>query len=68
MKMLVNIDVDDLEKAVDFYRDALDLEVERRLFNGSMVEMAGASSKIHLLAKASASLASSQAEIIRRYQ
>ena len=61
MEMLVNIDVDDLEKAVAFYRDALGLQAERRLFDGSVVEMAGASSKIHLLAKAPYSAASSQA-------
>ena len=66
MEMLLNIDVDDLEKAVAFYRDALGLQAGRRLFDGSVVEMAGASSKIHLLAKAPGSSASSQA-IYRSY-
>ena len=68
MEMLVNIDVDDLEKAVAFYRDALGLQAERRLFDGSVVEMAGASSKIHLIAKDSGSPASSQANIFRSYR
>ncbi len=68
MEMLVNIDVDDLEKAVTFYRDALDLRMERRLFEGSVVEMTGASSKIHLLAKTPGSAASSHAEIFRSYR
>ena len=67
MEMLVNIDVDDLEKAVAFYRDALGLQAGRRLFDGSVVEMTGASSKIHLLAKAPGSAASSQAAIYRSY-
>ena len=68
MEVLINIDVDDLERAVAFYRDALGLKLGRRLFDDSVVEMTGASSKIHLLAKAPASAASSQAEIYRAYQ
>jgi predicted enzyme related to lactoylglutathione lyase len=68
MEMLVNIDVDDLEKAVAFYRDALGLQAERRLFDGSVVEMTGASSKIHLLAKPPGSAASSQVKTIRSYR
>jgi predicted enzyme related to lactoylglutathione lyase len=68
MEMLVNIDVDDLEKAVAFYRNALGLQAERRLFDGSVVEMAGASSKIHLLTKAPRSAASPRANIFRSYE
>jgi predicted enzyme related to lactoylglutathione lyase len=69
MEMLINIDVDDLEKAVAFYRDALGLRLERRLFDGSVAEMGGASSKIHLLAKPQDSAASSsQANIFRSYR
>lgn len=68
MEMLVNIDVDDLKKAVAFYRDALGLQTERWLFDGSVVEMTGASSKIHLLAKAPGSAALSQAVIYRSYR
>lgn len=68
MEMLVNVDVDDLEKAVAFYRDALGFHADRRLFDGSVVEMSGASSKIHLLAKAPGSAASSQAELYRSYR
>jgi predicted enzyme related to lactoylglutathione lyase len=68
MEILINVDVDDLEKAVAFYRDALGLQAGRRLFDGSVVEMSGASSKIHLLAKAPGSAASSQAAICRSYE
>lgn len=66
MEMLVNIDVDELAKAVVFYRDALGLHEERRLFGGSVVEMTGgASSKIHLLGKAPGSAALSNAQVYR---
>jgi uncharacterized glyoxalase superfamily protein PhnB len=68
MEMLVNVDVDDLEKAVAFYCDALGFHADRRLFDGSVVEMSGASSKIHLLAKAPGSAASSQAAVYRSYR
>ena len=68
MEMIINIDVDDLNKAVAFYRDALNLRPERRLFGGSVVEMTGASSKIHLFAKDPHSAASSQAQSLRSYQ
>lgn len=68
MEMLVNIDVDDLAKAVVFYRDALALHEERRLFGGSVVEMTGASSKIHLLRTAPGSAALSNVEVYRTYR
>jgi catechol 2,3-dioxygenase-like lactoylglutathione lyase family enzyme len=48
--LLVNIDVGDLPKAIDFYRKAVGLRVGRRL--GSLgVEMLGTTSAIYLLAK-----------------
>lgn len=68
MEILVNIDVDDVEKAIAFYRDALDLGVGRRLFNGSVIEMTGESSKLYLLVKPSGSSASARAEIYRTYR
>ena len=51
MQLLVNIDVDDLEKAIDFYSAGLGLRLGRRLFDGSVAEMSGASSTIQLLLK-----------------
>lgn len=48
--LLVNIDVDDLERALAFYTRALDLKPARRL-GASIVELIGASSPIYLLAK-----------------
>jgi predicted enzyme related to lactoylglutathione lyase len=68
METIVNIDVGDLGKAVAFYRDAFHLQTERRLFDGSVVEMSGASSKIHLLAKDPGSSASLHAAIFRDYR
>jgi predicted enzyme related to lactoylglutathione lyase len=49
--VLINIDVDDLERAVAFYRDAFELTVARRLGAGA-VELVGASSRIYLLQNA----------------
>jgi catechol 2,3-dioxygenase-like lactoylglutathione lyase family enzyme len=50
MNLLVNIDVDDLEKATRFYCDGLGLNVGRR-FDG-WIELIGASAPIYLLPKA----------------
>jgi predicted enzyme related to lactoylglutathione lyase len=67
MQRLVNIDVDDIERAIEFYRAAFDLRLGRRLFDGSVAEMLGASSMIYLLAKPAGSPASSQLSSIRDY-
>jgi predicted enzyme related to lactoylglutathione lyase len=50
LALLVNIDVDDLEKAVDFYNRAFRLRIGRR-FGPDGVELLGASSAIYLLVK-----------------
>ena len=49
MKLLVNIDVDDLEQGARFYCDGLGLRVGRR-FDG-WVELVGADAPIYLLPK-----------------
>lgn len=54
-QLLVNIDVDDLDRAVDFYTRAFGWQVGRRL-GDQVVEMLGASSPIYLLLKASGSV------------
>ena len=54
--ILVNVDVDDLERAIGFYTTALGLRLGRRLFDGSVAEMLGASSKIYLMAKTAGSV------------
>ena len=68
MKLLVNIDVDDLEKAISFYRSAFDLRLGRRLFDGTVAEMTGASSNVYLLSKPSGSSASPQVSLPRDYR
>ncbi len=65
--MLVNIDVDDLDVAVGFYRAALGLRLGRRLFGGSVAEMLGASSKIYLVAKPPGSAAFPKASLSPNY-
>lgn len=51
MNLLINIDVDDLEKAIDFYSSAFGLEIGRR-FGDFGVEMVGGQAPIYLLVKA----------------
>jgi len=53
-ELLANIDVDDLEKAIEFYGSALGLRLGRRL-GDNIAEMLGASSAIYLLAKSAGS-------------
>lgn len=51
MNLLINLDVDDLEKAIDFYSSVFELKVGRR-FGNFGVEMLGSSAPIYLLVKA----------------
>jgi predicted enzyme related to lactoylglutathione lyase len=68
VELLVNIDVKDLDRAIAFYTTALGLRVERRLFDGSVAEMTGASSKIYLMAKPAESPTSLGASSARDYR
>ena len=68
VQLLVNVDVDDVERAIEFYRTALGLRLGRRLFAGSVAEMTGASSKIYLLAKPAGSPPWPQATSARDYR
>lgn len=52
MQLYVNIDVDDLEKGIAFYTGGLGLQLSRRLFDGRVAELSGASSPIQLLQQA----------------
>jgi predicted enzyme related to lactoylglutathione lyase len=53
-KLLVNLDVDDVERAVQFYTRGLGLSVGRR-FDAGFVELLGADVPIYLLAKPASS-------------
>lgn len=67
MQLLVNVDVDDIERGIEFYRAAFDLRLERRLFDGSVAEMVGASSKIYLLKKPAGTSPSREVASARDY-
>lgn len=68
LQLLVNIDVDDVERAVEFYANALGLRLERWLFDGSVAEMHGASSKIYLMAKPAGTAPYEWASSVRDYR
>ena len=68
MRLLVNIDVDDLDRAVRFYTEALGLRLERRLFDGSVAEMGGASATLYLLQKGAGTPPHEGATSVRDYR
>jgi predicted enzyme related to lactoylglutathione lyase len=65
MDLLVNIDVDDLDRATRFYTSAFALQVGRR-FGAGGVELLGSSAPIYLLAKPAGSASSPSAASMRR--
>jgi predicted enzyme related to lactoylglutathione lyase len=68
MNLVINIDVDDLEKGIAFYQSAFGLRLGRRLFGGTVAEMVGVSSNVYLLSKPSGSSASPQVSLPRDYR
>jgi catechol 2,3-dioxygenase-like lactoylglutathione lyase family enzyme len=66
LPLLVNIDVDDVEKGIAFYRAALGVEVGRRL-GDDYVELVGASSPIYLLKKPAGSQVAEEIAATRQY-
>jgi predicted enzyme related to lactoylglutathione lyase len=68
VNLLVNIDVDDLEKGITFYQSALGLRLGRRLFGGTVAEMVGASSNVYLLTRPAGSSASPRISPPRDYR
>lgn len=67
MDLLINIDVDDLDRAVQFYTAAFDFKVARR-FGSDAVELLGGSSPIYLLSKAAGTRATSASSGVRDYR
>ncbi|WP_250461233.1 VOC family protein [Microbulbifer litoralis] len=67
MQFLINIDVDNLDRAIAFYRDAFGLRVGRRLGAGA-VEMLGGSAPMYLLENAAGTPAAGSASQARRYE
>jgi predicted enzyme related to lactoylglutathione lyase len=66
MELLVNIDVDDLDRASRFYMQAFALDIGRRL-GPDVLELTGASSRIYLLAKPAGSRISPEGQATRDY-
>jgi predicted enzyme related to lactoylglutathione lyase len=66
MDLLVNVDVDDLPKAIAFYERAIGLRTGRR-FGSFAIEMLGASSPVYLLLKPDGTKPSAMSEDWRRY-
>lgn len=66
--LLINIDVPDVEAAVRFYTRALGLRLKRRLFEGTVAELDGASAPVFLLEKAAGTPVSRDAVEIRSYR
>ena len=68
METLVNIDVPDLDAAIDFYQRATPLRLGRRLFQGTVAELGGASTRIFLLQNAAGSAATAAGLPLRDYR
>ena len=68
MEILVNLDVPDLESAIDFYQRATELKLARLLFAGTAAELTGASTRVLLLQKDSGSIPFPDASLSRDYQ
>lgn len=64
--MIVNIDVPELEAAIEFYSTALGLNLSR-IIDDDVAELTGASSVIYLLANAAGSAPASSVSKARRY-
>ena len=67
MNLLVNLDVDDLDKAIHFYSTAFGLTVGRR-FGAFGVEMLGSSAPIYLLVKEAGTTPSDMTSQRRSYE
>jgi predicted enzyme related to lactoylglutathione lyase len=65
--ILINIDVDDLERATAFYVALLDVKVGRRFGRGGAVELVGGDVPLYLLVKEAGTAASSASGERRRY-
>lgn len=65
-QVLINIDVNDLEKGIQFYTQAFDLKVGRR-FGDGFVELSGFPSPIYLLLNQAGTASSKFSSDQRRY-
>jgi predicted enzyme related to lactoylglutathione lyase len=65
-RILLNLDVDDIERAIAFYTQALELRVGRR-FDSGFVELLGAEAPLYLLLKQAGTEPFEGAERLRDY-
>jgi len=66
VRILVDIDVPALEPAIDFYRDALGMTLNR-ILDDDVAELTGGSSTIYLLRKPAGSLSARKGSAARDY-
>ena len=66
-ELLINIDVDDLERALEFYTEGLGLQLRRRL-GSDVAELAGASSPVFLTQHESGTLPAPGTPATRYYE
>jgi predicted enzyme related to lactoylglutathione lyase len=66
MNLLINIDVDDLNKGIDFYTKAFDIRLGRHF--GDWAELVGGSAPIYLLPKAAGTPIASTTSQQRTYE
>ncbi len=67
MQVLINIDVEDLNRGIRFYEAAAGLQLLRRLFEGTVAELGGANTTIYLVESKTASLVVPDSEIQRSF-
>ncbi len=67
-QIYINIDVDDLERAVTFYCEGLGLQLRRRLFAGRVAELTGGGCSLHLLSHAAGTPSSAGESQLRDYR
>jgi predicted enzyme related to lactoylglutathione lyase len=66
MRVLINIDVPDLEAAAAFYQAALGLTLQR-ILDGDVAELSGASATLYLLQKPADSPPAPESSAVRQY-
>ena len=66
--LLINIDVEHLDGAIEFYCRGLGLELRRLLFGGTVAELTGASSPVFLLARAAGTATAPTVRTSRDYR
>jgi predicted enzyme related to lactoylglutathione lyase len=67
LSVLINLDVDDVERAVHFYTEGIGLRVGRR-FDADFVELLGAEAPLYLLRKDAGSAPFAEARQPRAYE